>query len=120
MRLRMTDVVGLDDSGSGGPLSGFADASVNAVAAIGNPSRFFRALRAAGLNIIEHAFEDHHRFVAADFAGMTGPILMTEKDAVKCRGLALDQAWAVPVEAELDPAFFAAIEQKLKEKHAGA
>jgi len=68
----------------------------------------------------EHGFEDHHRFRAEDFAGMTGPILMTEKDAVKCAGLGLENAWAVPVEAELGTGFFAAVEAKLRQRNVQA
>ena len=119
MRLHLGDAVCVGDAESRRPLSQFAASPVHAVAGIGNPARFFRALNNAGLKPIEHAFEDHHHFRAEDFAGLTGPILMTEKDAVKCRGLGLDKAWAVPVEAELPPEFFVAIESKLKEKHAG-
>ncbi len=51
---------------------------------------------------------------------MRGPILMTEKDAVKCIGLGLQDAWAVPVEAELGTGFFAAVEAKLRQRHGQA
>ena len=118
MRLQLTDCISLDDADLLRPLAQFAASPVHAVCGIGNPARFFKALREAGLRPIEHAFEDHHQFVAADFAGLVGPILMTEKDAVKCRELGLSDAWAVPVEARLPAEFFAAIEQKLKERHA--
>ena len=114
MQLRLGDAVSVGDAGSRRALSQFASSPVHAVAGIGHPARFFQALRNVGLKPIEHEFEDHHRFRAEDFSGLTGPILMTEKDAVKCRGLGLDNAWAVPVEAELAPAFFVAIESKLK------
>lgn len=119
MQLQLLDAVSLSDPGLRRPLSQFAASPVHAVAGIGNPARFFKALREAGLEPVEHAFEDHHRFLPADFAGLTGPILMTEKDAVKCRGLGLGDAWAVPVEAQLPAEFFAAIERKLKERRAG-
>ncbi|MCX7041889.1 MAG: tetraacyldisaccharide 4'-kinase [Gammaproteobacteria bacterium] len=95
----------------------FLPGPVHAVAAIGNPGRFFDALEAQGLAMVRHPFEDHHAFVAGDFAGMHGPILMTEKDAVKCRNLGLSDAWAVPVEARLAPGFFEALESKLAARH---
>lgn len=92
--------------------------AIHAVAGIGNPARFFASLRDAGLQVVEHPFADHHHFRAEDFAGMTGSILMTEKDAVKCRRIGLPDAWSVPVEARLPVGFLAAVEQRLKEKHA--
>lgn len=78
--------------------------TVHAVAGIGDPSRFFASLTAAGLAIEAHAFADHHAFGAADFAfGDEAPIVMTEKDAVKCRAFADARMWALPVAAQLGP-----------------
>jgi len=83
-------------------LAAFRDKRVHAVAGIGNPARFFDSLRAKGIQVVEHAFSDHHKFTAEDLAfAMDLPILMTEKDAVKCAGLVLKDAWYVPVEALL-------------------
>lgn len=118
MRLRLSDAVALADPADRRFLGQFAGSPVHVFAAIGNPSRFFAALRALGLDPVEHAFEDHHEYQASDFAGMEGPILMTEKDAVKCRLLGLTQAWVVPVDAELPAEFFAAVEDSLKRAHA--
>lgn len=118
MQLRMDDALSLRDPSIRRSLRSFSGAIVNAVAGIGNPSRFFSALRSWGLDVQEHAFEDHHAFVASDFAGLAGPILMTDKDAVKCRMLGLADAWSVPVEAELPATFFAAVEASLKPNHA--
>lgn len=83
-------------------LSAFRDQRVHAVAGIGNPQRFFKALRERGMEVIEHPFGDHHQFSREDFQ-LHGdlPILMTEKDAVKCAGLGLKNAWYVPVDALL-------------------
>jgi tetraacyldisaccharide 4'-kinase len=39
---------------------------------------------------------------------------MTAKDAVKCRGLGLDDAWVVDVDAVLDPSFFDALSRALE------
>lgn len=127
MLLKLGDAVSLADPSRRRSLSSFATAPVQAVAGIGNPSRFFSALRNAGLQPGEHPFPDHHAFRPEDFDGLSGPILMTDKDAVKCRGLALDDAWAVAADAELDPEFFvaverklAAVERKLRQVHAGS
>jgi tetraacyldisaccharide 4'-kinase len=82
------------------PLADFGATPVHAVAGIGNPARFFRELRDQELNLIEHAFPDHHPLSAADLSfGDDLPVLMTEKDAVKCQGLADRRLWYVPVEA---------------------
>jgi tetraacyldisaccharide 4'-kinase len=90
-------------------LESFRGQRVHAVAGIGNPLRFFADLRARGLDVVEHPFADHHPFTAADldFAD-AAPVLMTEKDAVKCRALAdprwLAKAWYVPVTARFSDA----------------
>ncbi len=77
---------------------------VHAVAGIGHPARFFGMLRAAGLEVIEHAFLDHHAFGAGDLEfGDTRAILMTSKDAVKCRRFAASRCWEVPVAARFAP-----------------
>jgi tetraacyldisaccharide 4'-kinase len=75
----------------------------HAVAGIGHPQRFFALLRAAGLEVTEHAFPDHHRFSAAELDFGDGrPIVMTEKDAVKCAGLGIAPVWYLPVSAALE------------------
>ena len=82
------------------PLASLAGQRVHAVAGIGHPERFFRMLRGAGLDVIPHAFPDHHAFTAADLAfDDTLSILMTEKDAVKCAAFASPRLGYVPVTA---------------------
>ena len=96
------------------PLSAFASRRAHAVAAIGNPARFFASLREAGVEVVEHAFPDHHAFAVAELAFGDGlPVLMTDKDAVKCRGFAQPHWWRVPVRAELPAAFFDAVLARL-------
>jgi tetraacyldisaccharide 4'-kinase len=84
-------------------LSQFKGCSVNAVAGIGNPQRFFTTLEQAGIKVIAHVFPDHHAFRMDDFNVMDSsfPILMTEKDFVKCRTLDLNNAWYLSVDAVL-------------------
>ena len=91
------------DSGQSWRLAQFAGCKANAVAGIGNPGRFFDLLRHARIKVIEHVFPDHHVFSANDFANMDDslPILMTEKDAVKCKSLGLKNAWCLSVDAVL-------------------
>jgi tetraacyldisaccharide 4'-kinase len=86
--------------GAGLRLSGFAGRRVHAIAGIGNPQRFFAQLRAAGLVLIEHPFDDHHRFRPEQLQFADGlPVLMTEKDAVKCRSFDGTGRWYLPVAA---------------------
>ena len=80
--------------------------TVRAVAGIGNPARFFDTLRALGAVVTEAAFPDHHRFRPEDLTSETDELLvMTAKDAVKCRGFAPDNAWSLVVEARLPGVF---------------
>ena len=79
---------------------------VDAVAGIGNPDRFFGLLEKLGINARRHRFSDHHRYSAGDFHGMADSlILMTEKDAVKCAALGLQNAWCLPIDARLPAAW---------------
>jgi tetraacyldisaccharide 4'-kinase len=83
-------------------LESFRGTRLHAVAGIGNPARFFRELRSFEIDVIEHAFPDHHPLVASDLDfGDDLPVLMTEKDAVKCRDFADPRLWYVPVTAQL-------------------
>lgn len=83
-------------------LSSFEKRPVHAVAGIGHPARFFNQLRENGINVIEHAFPDHHVYHQQDFSGWhDNCIIMTEKDAVKCRQLSLPDAWVVAVKANI-------------------
>jgi tetraacyldisaccharide 4'-kinase len=96
------------------PLVSFEGLRVHAVAGIGNPERFFAMLRNLGIAVVPHAFADHHRYAAGDFAfGSRLPVLMTEKDAVKCRAFADEQFHSVPVRAELPEAFWISLLDKL-------
>ncbi|MBT8118403.1 MAG: tetraacyldisaccharide 4'-kinase [Gammaproteobacteria bacterium] len=89
-------------TGESSSLSSLSRKAVHAVAGIGDPGRFFTALRKNELAVIEHAFSDHHRYTQDDFSGWHDEcIIMTEKDAVKCRALSLPDAWVIRVDAEL-------------------
>ncbi|MGH8581708.1 MAG: tetraacyldisaccharide 4'-kinase [Gammaproteobacteria bacterium] len=79
---------------------------VHALAGIGHPERFFSTLRSYGLRVIPHPFPDHHAFTAKDLRFKGGhPVVMTEKDAVKCARYTPQNAWYIPIEAELPKAF---------------
>ncbi|WP_058835004.1 tetraacyldisaccharide 4'-kinase [Luteimonas abyssi] len=96
-------------------LSAFSGRRVHAVAGIGDPERFFASLRAHGIAVVPHAFPDHHRFVTEDLQfGSDLPVLMTEKDAVKCAAFATERHFSVPADAQLPEAFWVALLDRLR------
>ena len=101
MQMRPGDARPVAGGGALRSLASFRGAGVHAVAAIGNPQRFFDMLRGAGLTVYEHPMPDHHAFKSGDLNfGDSLPVLMTEKDAVKCAAFADERCWYVPVTAE--------------------
>ena len=92
-------------TGETAPLDAFAEKVVHGVAGIGNPTRFFNALQGLGCQVVQHPFDDHHRFTESDLAFGDGlPTVMTEKDAVRLPHLGsemLGSLWYLEVDAEL-------------------
>jgi len=112
-RLELQQAVSLHSRQQQKPLSAFRGRPVHAFAGIGHPPRFFDALKAQGLQVIAHPQADHQAYRPAQFAELSGVILMTEKDAVKCRDFSLDSAWYVPVDARFLSAFLPAFDAEL-------
>jgi tetraacyldisaccharide 4'-kinase len=110
MRLLATSAVAMK-YGTAKPLREFAGQPVHAIAAIGNPQRFFAMLRAVGISVVEHPLPDHAKLRIDDISFPDDlPVLMTEKDAVKCREIAGPHHWYVPVSV----AFAAGDAEKLR------
>ena len=104
-------------SGQSMPLSRWSGQQVHAVAGIGHPERFFRHLEDMGIRVNAHPFPDHYRFRMRDLQfGDPWSVLMTEKDAVKCRGTAEPRHWYVPVSAELSPDATRCVRELLRRK----
>lgn len=82
---------------------------VAAVAAIGNPQRFYATLTQLGIRYNAYSFPDHYQFKWNDLNYTEPQIIMTEKDAVKCRSFSSDKMYYLPVEAVLDNAFWHAL-----------
>jgi tetraacyldisaccharide 4'-kinase len=100
-------------------LGDFAGQRIVAAAGIGNPGRFFTLLRASGLGFTELALPDHHDFLDDPFRMLEADvILVTEKDAVKCRQLENinrdPRLWVVPVSAQIDAALAVQIVEKCR------
>ncbi|MCG9696940.1 tetraacyldisaccharide 4'-kinase [Shewanella sp. Isolate11] len=79
-----------------------------ALAGIGNPQRFFDTLSQQGIRVSQHySFDDHQAFSLNDIESVAADkqVLMTEKDAVKCREFATQNWWYLPVDAKIDARF---------------
>lgn len=106
MRLKRGVLRNLLDEKRTCKLETFRQQRVHAVAGIGNPERFFQALRETLGKVETHAFPDHHLFTEQDIRfNDDAPVLMTAKDAVKCRRFATGKEWYLPVAAEMSGDF---------------
>lgn len=103
MRLLGERVYRLDAPTVAMPAAELAGLRLHAVAGIGEPQRFFDHLGALGLKFAAHAFPDHHAYSAADLVFAGDAIVTTEKDALKCAGLADLPIWVLPVTASIEP-----------------
>ncbi|MGL6092805.1 MAG: tetraacyldisaccharide 4'-kinase, partial [Pseudomonas paracarnis] len=113
-RLLPTALVNLH-SGERQPVTYFAQGQqVHAVAGIGNPQRFFNTLETLHWPPLPHAFADHAPY-SAEVLNFTPslPLVMTEKDAVKCRAFAQPDWWYLAVDAVPSPAFVAWLDMQL-------
>jgi len=91
-----------------------AEQVLHAVAGIGNPQRFFTTLETLHWQPIPHGFADHATY-SAEVLNFTpsSPLVMTEKDAVKCRAFAQPDWWYLAVDALPSPAFVAWFDTQL-------
>lgn len=101
-------------------LATFRGQTVHAIAGIGNPERFFQLLTNYGLIVIKHVFPDHHRFTHKDvYFRNEFPVIMTEKDAVKCTKFVDLRHWILPIKAEVDSQFDAKLLALLEGQYYG-
>jgi tetraacyldisaccharide 4'-kinase len=100
MQLVAADFYNLADNQIKSDVKAFSGQKIVAVAGIGNPQRFFDQLSVLGLQFESRAYADHYIFQAKDLECIDADvILMTEKDAVKCRAFAQSNFWVLPVSA---------------------
>jgi len=109
------ELYSLSDNNHRIKLSDYENKEVHAIAAIADPERFFKSLTKLNINIVEHAFIDHYVFAQTDLIFNDDlPIIMTEKDAVKCRRLNLDNCWYLPITCEISNSLELSILNKLE------
>jgi tetraacyldisaccharide 4'-kinase len=95
----------------------FAGTKVHALAGIGNPERFFRLLEARDIEVIRHPLPDHAEITPGDLEFDDDlDVVMTEKDAVKCRWLDTRKCWYVPVDVAIDDADAEGLLNRILEK----
>lgn len=98
-------------------VSYFKDMRVAAMAGIGKPDRFFQQLALLGLQFSQWPFSDHYAYTNQDLANIKcDALMMTEKDAVKCKPFAEAHHWVLPVEANIDASLLPMLLSKLPQK----
>lgn len=125
MSLQSEDLVNVFN-GSVLSINQLKNQDIHAVAGIGNPERFFTALGDLGANVDGRGLPDHHNFTKGDILYEDGlPVVITQKDAVKCRSLfdeknskQPDNIWFMPVNALINESFINAICEQLEEINA--
>ncbi|MDO6711797.1 tetraacyldisaccharide 4'-kinase [Aliiglaciecola sp. 2_MG-2023] len=111
MEIKSGDFINVKDGNQHKAVADFNE-PITAIAAIGNPQRFYNLLAHLQVPVKQHiSFLDHYQFKQLDFPN--GTIVMTEKDAVKCRDIAKDSWWFLPIYAKLPESFTQQLKQKL-------
>ncbi|BBP43634.1 tetraacyldisaccharide 4'-kinase [Thiosulfativibrio zosterae] len=91
--------------------------TVTAMAGIGNPQRFFETLKKMGLSLLEMPLKDHQAFSKAIFDNLPSsenPIIMTQKDAVKCLEFAPDSAWYLEISPHCSDEFAMRVKETIQ------
>ena len=116
MEYKYGDLVSLLDPEHTIPVSSLHGQSVHAISGIGNPDRYYSYLRNNKLHIINHEFPDHYPFTKNDVNFDDSlPVVMTEKDAIKCSDFATKNHWYLPISATLPDSFIYRLEALMKD-----
>ena len=111
MTLRYTSFEDINGKAGSKTPSEFAGTNVEALAGIGNNERFFNTLEELKIAIKRHPYPDHYAYQTNDVMFNSDlPVLMTEKDAVKCKQFSLENAWYLKVNIVLGEEFYQALE----------
>ncbi len=112
-RIVPVDLALVRDPGIRQPLSSLQGRAVTALSGIARPERFTAILASLGARVQSRVFADHHPFSAKDLAACPRPIVMTAKDAVKCRAIAGPDDWFLRIRADLETPFWDWLAQRL-------
>ena len=116
MEYIQTGIVSLQDDNEFLDIEDLRGKDVHAVAGIGNPQRYFSYLRSMGIRVIKHEFPDHYDFKSKDLNFNDElAIVMTEKDAVKCRQFEINNCWFLKIDVEMGSIFEHRLNILLKE-----
>jgi tetraacyldisaccharide 4'-kinase len=116
MQYRYKDMISVNNENNHIQLSSFNKMTIHAVSGIANPERFHSFLKKQGITLIKHVFSDHHQYKLQDLQFDDGlPIVMTEKDAVKCRRFSIENSWYLPIHVEFNDVFNHRITKLIRE-----
>ncbi|NNE36988.1 MAG: tetraacyldisaccharide 4'-kinase, partial [Gammaproteobacteria bacterium] len=116
MEYKYSDLISLFDEARTKSIYSLNGRQVHVVTAIANPDRLYNYLKGKGVSVISHKFPDHYSYTPQDLNFKDNhPIVMTEKDAVKCMNFANEQMWYLPIQAVFDDAFYQRINTLIRE-----
>mgnify|MGYP001188193965 CR=1 FL=1 len=102
------DLVSLNNPEKTMPISGLNSKKIHAISGISNPENFFSFLRSKNFELLIHEYPDHHIFNESDIKFNDNlPVVMTEKDAVKCFDYVNENCWYQPISVKLSESFIA-------------
>lgn len=116
-RYQIDRIYRLNKASEAQDIESFRGKKIHAIAGIANPNSFFSLLAENGLAVVKHPLPDHHQIQATELEQYTEPnsvFMMTEKDAVKCIDLKLDNIWVVRLKISLHKDSVQAIDQLIK------
>ena len=116
MEYEFGDLVQLNDQEKLISIHNFKGQQIHLVSGIANPERFHSIFKEHQINVIKHVFPDHYNYSLQDINFNDDyPIVMTEKDAVKCAKFAKDNMWYLPVDVKFNDVFYHRIETLIAE-----
>ncbi|HIL93607.1 MAG TPA: tetraacyldisaccharide 4'-kinase [Cycloclasticus sp.] len=120
LKVEGAEAVNVTDEADKVALGSFKETPCHAVAGLGNPARFFSHLKKFELTFEPHIFPDHFKYTGKDINfNDDRPVLMTEKDAVKCTAIVNEKHWYVPIKAQMTKKFGLTLLSLIKEKTHG-